>query len=167
MGRVSLTFAISQPAIVDDIVWGLFINPEEDHDSEPITKLNAMKLFKLHKVGSYLVIIKNSVRFNLAIEHVLVGISFRQTTAVITQHRSLYKNPKLAGLNDHMVGQLFRVLIVVTLQSMSANQKQLQVFSLVADTSSHMGASLLDQRIRIYAEGVFDNLHMALAPFFE
>jgi len=48
--RDSLTFVISQPAILDDIVGNLFFNPkedEEDDDSEPITKANAMKLFKL------------------------------------------------------------------------------------------------------------------------
>jgi len=41
--RDSLTFAISQPAIVDDIVGNLFFNPkedEEDDDSKPITKAN-------------------------------------------------------------------------------------------------------------------------------
>jgi hypothetical protein len=114
----SLTFAISQPTIVDDIVGNQFFNPkedEEDNDSEPITKANAMKLFKLQEDGSYLVIIKNSLRFNLAIEHVFVGLSFRQTADVITQHQNLCKNSKLAGLNDHMVGQFVRVLLAVAL----------------------------------------------------
>jgi hypothetical protein len=85
--RDNLTFVISQPAIVDDIVGNLFFNPkedEEDDDSELITKANAMKLFKLQEDGSYLVITKNSLCFNFAIEHVSVGLSFRQTTAVIT-----------------------------------------------------------------------------------
>jgi hypothetical protein len=48
--RDSLTFAISQPAIVDGIVGNQFFNPkedEEDDDSESITKANAMKLVKL------------------------------------------------------------------------------------------------------------------------
>jgi len=73
--RDSLMFAISQPAIVDDIVGNLFFNPkedEEDDDSKPITKANAMKLFKLQEDRSYLVIIKNLLHFNLAIEHVFV-----------------------------------------------------------------------------------------------
>jgi len=85
--RDSLMFTISQLAIVDDIVGNLFFNPkedEEDDDSELITKANAMKLFKLQEDRSYLVIIKNLLCFNLAIEHVFVGLSFRQTAAVIT-----------------------------------------------------------------------------------
>jgi hypothetical protein len=108
-----------------------------------------MKLFKLQEDGSYLVIIKNSLHFNLAIEHMSVGLSFRQTTAVIIQHQNLRKNSKLAGLNDHMVGQFVRLLLVVALQSMSTimNQKHVWAFSPAADASSHMGVSLLDQRI--------------------
>jgi len=150
--RDSLTFAISQPTIVDDIVGNLFFNPKEDEendDSEPITKANAMKLFKLQEDELYLVIIKNSLRFNLAIEHVSVGLLFRQTAVVITQHRNLCKNSKLAGLNDHMVGQFVRMLLTVALQSMSTimNQKHVWSFSLAADASSHMGVSLLNQRI--------------------
>jgi hypothetical protein len=96
----------------------LFFNPkedEEDDDSESITKTNAMKLFKLQEDESYLVIIKNSLRFNLAIEHMSVGLSFRQTIAVITQHWNLCKNSKLASLNDHMVGQFVRVFLAIAL----------------------------------------------------
>jgi hypothetical protein len=118
----SLLFVISQPAIVDKVVGDMFFHPtedEEDDDSEPISKANAMKLFKLQENGSYLVMIKTSLRFNLAIEHVSVGLSFRQTAAVITQHRNLSKNPKLPGLNDHIVGQLVRVLLDVALQVMA------------------------------------------------
>jgi hypothetical protein len=116
-----------------------------------------------------LIIIKNSLRFNLAIEHVSVGLSFRQIATVITQHRNLCKNSKLVGLNDHMVGKFVRVLFAVALQSMSTimNQKHVWTFSLAADASAHMGVSLLDQRIRICIEGVLYNLHMVLVPFFE
>jgi hypothetical protein len=47
------------------------------------------------------------------------------------------------------------------------NQKHVWAFSLAANASSHMGVSLLDQRIRICVEGVLYNLHMVLVPFFE
>ena len=109
--RDLLRFTISQPAIVDVIIGDLFFLPEQYEvggESEAIIKTNAMKLFKLQEDGSYVITIKNPLRFNLAIEHVSVGLSFRQTAAVITQHRNACKNPKLAGLNDHMVGQFVR-----------------------------------------------------------
>jgi hypothetical protein len=103
----NLQFVILRPTIVDDVVGDLFFHPEEDEEddaSEPITKANAMKLFKLQEDGSYLVTIKNSLRFNLAIQHVSIGLSFRHTSKVIKQHHSVTKNAKLSGLNDHMVG---------------------------------------------------------------
>jgi hypothetical protein len=82
----SLEFTIFQPAIVDSLIGDLFFNPsqdEEDDDSTPVTKANAMKLFKLQEDGSYRVTIKNPLRFQLAIDHISVGLSFRQTAAVL------------------------------------------------------------------------------------
>jgi hypothetical protein len=58
----SLQFVILRPTIVDDVVGDLFFHPEEDEEddaSKPITKANAMKLFKPQEDGSYLVTIKN------------------------------------------------------------------------------------------------------------
>ncbi|KAH9251012.1 hypothetical protein BASA81_011188 [Batrachochytrium salamandrivorans] len=49
---------------------------KEGEDTEPITKANAMKLFQLQEDGSYVVVIKNSLRFDLAIQHVSAGLSF-------------------------------------------------------------------------------------------
>ncbi len=105
----SLQFVISKPTIVDDVVGDLFFHPEEDEEeeddaSELIMKANAMKLFKPQEDKSYLVTIKNFLRFDLAVRHVSVGLSFRQTSKVIEQHHSATKNAKLSGLNDHMVG---------------------------------------------------------------
>ena len=111
----SLQFVISRPTIVDDVVGDLFFHPEaneEDDAFEPITKANAVKLFKPQEDGSYLVTIKNSLRFDLAIRHVYVGLLFWQTSKVIEQHRSA---TKLSGLNDHMVGQCVCILLAVSM----------------------------------------------------
>ncbi len=114
----SLQFVILRPTIVDDVVGDLFFHPEEDEEddaSKPITKANAMKLFKPQEDGSYLVTIKNLLWFDLAIRHIYVGLSFWQTSKVIKQHRLATKNAKLNGLNDHMVGQFVRILLAVSL----------------------------------------------------
>ncbi|KAH6601601.1 hypothetical protein BASA50_001459 [Batrachochytrium salamandrivorans] len=167
----SLEFVISRPAIVDRVVMNLFFHPEEDkesEDTEPITKANAMKLFQLQEDGSYVVVIKNSLRFDLVIQHVSVGLSFRQTATVMTQYRNACKIPKLAGINDHMVGQFVRILLAVSLQVMSnvINHPFAWAFSLAADCSTHMGVPFLDQRIRVCVHGVLYNLHLVLVPFF-
>jgi hypothetical protein len=48
-------------------------------------------------------------------EHVSIGLFFHQIGVVITQHRNMCKNSKLVGLNNHMVGQFVRVLLIITL----------------------------------------------------
>jgi hypothetical protein len=115
------------------------------------------------------VTIKNFLRFDLIIRHVSVGLSFRQTSKVIEQHRLVTKNAKLNGLNDHMVGQFVRVLLAISMQIISdvLTDLAIWVFSLAADVSTHLGVPLLDQRIRVCMKGVLYNLHLILVPFFE
>jgi hypothetical protein len=128
-----------------------------------------MKLFKLQEDRSYLVTIKNSLQFDLAIWHVSVRLSFRHTSKVIEQHRSATENAKLNSLNDHMVGQFVRVLLAVSLQIISDVLKDPAVwaFSLAANSSTHLGVLLLDQWIRVCVKGMLYNLHLVLVPFFE
>ncbi|CAM6061016.1 unnamed protein product [Sphagnum tenellum] len=167
-----MQFVILRPTIVDDVVGDLFFHPEEDEEDdafEPITKANTMKLFKPQEDGSYMVMIKNSLRFDLAIQHVYVGLSFRQTSKVIEQHRLATKNAKLSGLNNHMVSQFVRVLLVVSLQIISdvIMDPTVWAFSLAVDASTHLGVPLFDQRIHVCVKGMFYNLHIILVPFFK
>ena len=76
----SVEFVISQPAIVDSLIGDLFFQPEEndsDEESVPTTKANALKLFKLQDDGTYRILIKNALRFWLAIDHTSSGLSFK------------------------------------------------------------------------------------------
>jgi hypothetical protein len=116
-----LKFTICGP-IVEVLIGELIFHPEEDEedeDSTPITKANAMKLLVMQDDGSYVVTIKNPLRFNRALDHRAVGLSFRQTSRVIDQHRHQTKNARLAGLNDHIVGQFVRILVAAKLNTMS------------------------------------------------
>jgi hypothetical protein len=169
----------------------LFFKPEldeADEETEPISKAKALKLFRPifdrdeddmedgaandeadRFVRRYAVTITNPLRFWLSIDHVKVGLSFRQAAAVITQHRNRMKNVKLMGISDHMVGQYVRVLLAVALQLVSnvLCNTSVWAFSLAGDASTHQGAPLLDQRIRVCFNGVLMKLHLALVPFFQ
>jgi hypothetical protein len=136
-----ITFDISNVAIVDELIGNLSFEPElyeDDEETEPISKANALKLFRPifdrdeddmedgaandeadRFVRRYAVTITNPLRFWLSIDHVKVGLSFRSAAAVITQHHNRTKNVKLMGISDHMVGQYVRVLLAVTLQLVS------------------------------------------------
>jgi hypothetical protein len=136
-----ITFDIPNVAIVDELIGNVFFKPEldeDDEETEPISKANALKLFRpiFHRdeddmedgaandeadrfVRRYAVMNTNRQRFWLSKDHVKVGLSFRQAAAVFTQHRNRTKNVKLMGISDHMVEQYVRVLLAVALQSVS------------------------------------------------
>jgi hypothetical protein len=69
--------------------------------------------------------------------------------AVIEQHCVRTKNPKLMGLNDHMVSQFICVLVVADLQMISEIMSQPRVFafSIAGDGSTHYKSSYFDIRI--------------------
>jgi hypothetical protein len=120
-------------------------------------------------VRRYAVTITNPLRFWLSLDHVKVGLSFRQVAAVIMQHRNHTKNVKLMGICDHMVGQYVRVLLAVALQLVSNVLCNTSVWdiSLAGDASPHQETPLLDQRIRVCINGVLMNLHLVLVPSFQ
>jgi hypothetical protein len=98
--------------IVKVIIDDMFFKPEldeEDEELEPITKTNAMKLFKQQPNGSYVAKVTNPALYDLVLKHRSVGLSFRQMSAVIAHHKDAFGNARLAGLNHHEVGKMVRV----------------------------------------------------------
>jgi hypothetical protein len=81
--------------IVEVIIGNMFFKPkldEEDEELEPITKTNAMKLFKQQPDGLYVAKVTNLAMYDLVLKHTLVGLSFRQTSAVIAHHKDAFGN---------------------------------------------------------------------------
>ncbi len=42
-------------------------------------------------------------RFELTLDHTSIGLSFRQMSVVINQHKKAFENAKLVGFNNHIV----------------------------------------------------------------
>jgi hypothetical protein len=167
----AMRFPISA-RIVEDLIGDLFFDPQDgadDDDDALITRENALKLFALQDDGSYMATIKNPARYRLAMQHTLVGLSFRQTAAVIGHHKDEFGSAKLVGLNDHIVGQMVRVLVSANLQVLSMVMCSTVCFgfSLAGDGSSHLGQSFFDIRVRICVSGVLYNFHLVVIPFFD
>ncbi|KAH8963535.1 hypothetical protein BDL97_04G017200 [Sphagnum fallax] len=118
-------------------------------------KTNALKLF---------VVIPNPMRFKLAMDHVSIGMSFRQAAAAIQGARDHTKTATLSDMNDLIVGQYVRVLVSGNLQDISDLMGDLSVwaFSLAFDSSTHFEQSFFDLRIRICFKGRLCNLHLFL-----
>jgi hypothetical protein len=158
--------------IVNELVGDLYFHPDNDvadGDNQPILKANAMRLFQLDESDvMYFVIVKNPLRFWLVIDHTSSSLSFQQTVTVIEQHCVRTKNPKLMGLNYHMVSQFVHVFITVNLQMIFEIMSQPCVFafSIVSDNSIHYESSYFDICIRMGINGVFHNMHIVIIPFY-
>jgi hypothetical protein len=119
----TLTFTV-KASIVESIIGDLFFRDHEvmndfgsDSDDDVVgaeakkaaqmikQKRNAMKLFeKNEEEPHYTATIKNIVRFELAIDHVSIGMSFRQVAGAIQHAKDRMKMSKLSGINDLIVG---------------------------------------------------------------
>ncbi len=166
-----LTIPISK-GIVEVIIGDMFFKPELDEDDEEmemITKTNALKLFHQQDDGSYVAKVNNAILYNLTLQHTSVGLSFRQTSAVIGQHKDVFGNGKLVGLNDHEVGKMVHVNVDANLQVLSdvLNHHDVWVFLLAGDESTHPGMSFFDVRIRVYVGGRLFNIHLVVVPFYD
>jgi hypothetical protein len=133
-------------------------------------KKNAMKLFcNKDDALVYTVTIKDCLRFDLAMDYVGIGLSFRQMAAAIQKAKDRTKTAKLVGLNDCIVGQYTRVLVVVTLQQIAfiLDDESVWAMSLAGDGSTHRDQSFFDLRLRVCYHGDLVNLHLVALPMFQ
>ena len=189
----SLVFSV-QPPIIDIIVGDMFFRnnellddaEEEDEDdveavgaatavANKIAKkakerTNAMKLFVKDETSEmYVVHIKNVTRYELALDHVGSGMSFRQTAKAIEHAKRCTSSAKLAGINDLMVGQFVRSIVAFNLQRISGlmGDHSVWAFSFAGDGSTHRGQSFFDMRLRFCHRGVLANIHLVAIPMFD
>jgi len=189
-----LTFMINA-SIVNTIIGDMFFRDNEvvvdsdDVDDDDVVgtvarkaakklkeKANAMKLFILNEVDedednlhSYTITIKNIMRFNLAMDHVKSGMSFRQTMSAIQHAKECTRTAKLAGITDLMVGEYVRVLVGSTLQQIidGFDYESVWAMSLMGDNSTHHGHSFFDLHVHICFCGRVFNLHLVVIPMFD
>ncbi len=186
-----LVFDISA-RIVDTIIGDLFFrndevlaNADRDNDSDNNVasaiakkaakkakeKTNAVKLFIKNENDPswYQVVIPNAMRFELAMDNVSIGMSFRQAAAAIKHAKDHTKTATLSDMNDLIVGQYVRVLVGDNLQDISDLMGDLSVsaFSLGFDSSTHFENSFFDLHVRICFKGRLCNLHLVGLPLFD
>ena len=114
----------------------------------PMRGVARMKLFcKKEDASVYAVTMKSVLRFDLAVDYVGIGLSFRETAPAMFESQN--RSAKLAGLNDCIVGQYTRVLLAIALQQMAAilDDESVWAMSLAGDGSTHRGQSVLGLRL--------------------
>jgi hypothetical protein len=107
--------------------------------------------------------------FELAMDHVSIGMSLRQAAAAIQHARDHTKTATLSGMNDLIVGQYVRVLVGSNLQDISDLMGNLFVwaFSLAFNSSTHFEQSFFDLHVRICFKGRFCKLHLVGLSLFD
>jgi hypothetical protein len=133
-------------------------------------KKNAMKLLcKKDDALVYIVTIKDCLRFDLAMDYVGIGLSFRQTATAIQKAKDRTKTAKLISLNDYIVGQYTHVLVIVALQQIALilDNESVWAMSLAGDGSMHRAQSFFDLRLRVCYRSDLVNLHLVALPMFE
>jgi hypothetical protein len=189
-----LTFMINA-SIVNTIIGDMFFRDDkvvvdsDDADDDDVVgtaarkaakklkeKTNAMKLFILNEVDEdeddlhlYTITIKNIMRFNLVMDHIGSGMSFRQTASAIQHAKECTKTAKLAGITNLMVGQYIRILVGSTLQQIAdyLDDESVWAMSLAGNGSTHRGQSFFDLCVRICFRGWLLNLHLVVIPMFD
>ncbi len=133
-------------------------------------KVNTMKLFvKQSNKSTYKVIIKNITCFELAMDHVSISMSFRQTIVATQQAKDCTKTTKLARSNDLIIDQFVRVVVTIALHNIFdiINNESVWAISLVGDSNTHHGKSFIDLRMCAYYCSDLINLHLVVIPMFE
>jgi len=182
-----LTFSVKS-TIVDVIIREMFFRTDpviDDHDEDgddegaaakkaskiAKIKVNTMKLFVRSDddPDRYTITIKNIMRFELAMDLVGIGMSFRQVASAIQFAKIRTNTAKLTGANDLIVGQYVCVLVATSLQHIAdvLAHKSVWAMSLAGDASTHRGQSFFDLRIRVCFGRKLYNLHLVAIPMFD
>ena len=117
----------------------------------------------------YVVVIPHATRFELAMDMVPIGMSFRQTASAMQLVRECTKQALFSGVNDLLVSQYDRVLVGGNLQDISdlMEQQSVRAMSLAFNSSTHFEQSYLDLRVRLCVEGFLCILHVFCLPRYE
>ena len=158
----TMEFKVSPP-IVEIIIGDMFFwddemldNAEDDDEDDLVAsdaakavakkiakksseKAHEMKLFvKDLETEKYVITIKNVMRYELALDLLRSGMSFRQAAMAIKHAERLTQTPKLAGIRSFMVGQFIRALVASNLQ---------QIVDFMPRPSGHFRSRVIAARI--------------------
>jgi hypothetical protein len=106
------------------------------------------------------------MRFKFAIHHVSCGMSFQQVETTIEQTQNICKFAKFGGLNDTVVRQYVRILVIHILQVINniMASDDVWAFALSFDGSQHRVTMFFDVRIHVDVNDMLYNLHLIAMP---
>ena len=162
--------------IVDVIIRNMLLHPDDSNDE--VTKERALAIFEDvigpdederesdMQTDGYRVIVKNPAQFQLVVDYVSVGASFRMTSRIVQMTRDRTGLASIGSVSEGKVTSYIRIACALNLQKISEVIASTWTFSLAMDMSTHMATSYLDIRIRLLTGGTIHNYHLIAIPMF-
>ena len=157
--------------IVNTVIGELLFRPD---DMDGRTRERAMKMF--HKVkededgdegqDSYEILVSNLRRFEICVDYLKLGGSFRMIAATMDVTREHTGISLYGGCDENEVAKNARIVCAHSLQILSEIIGQVWCFSLAIDGATHQGMSYLDVRVRFHWKGEMLNYHLIALPLF-
>lgn len=171
-GGQGLAIRIAAP-IVEDVICSLLFRTgcdEDEEESSIVSRKAAPDIFSPDEEdeGFYTVNISNETHYNLGLDNISAGISFRQIEEIIEQYRVRLGNGKLKGIYRQLVRYYVRVCMGANLQNIGTllTSKRKWAFSVPGDGSTCHGFSFFDIRVRLAVAGRLKNVYLLVVPFF-
>jgi hypothetical protein len=136
-------------------------------------KTLALKLFIKDvanvKEDEYVITIKGTMRYELAMDHVSTRMSFHQVAAAMQHTKERCSLSKLGGINNTIVGQYVRTGVTFALQRIVdlCVDELIWALSLAGNGSTHRGQHFFDLRLCVCYRSVLLNLHLVAIPQFD
>ena len=113
--------------------------------------------------------IVNPVQFNLTVEYLAVGVTFRQVGRIIRATREQPGLASIGSINKATVRQYTCFVCALILQKIldMLITPSVWAFSISLDMSTHQGVLYLDIRIYLCWQGDFLKLHLVSIPVFD
>ena len=154
---------------MNTVIGELLFRPD---DMDGRTRERAMKMF--HKVkededegqDSYEILVSNLRRFEICVDYMKLGASFRMIAAIMAVTRDHTGISLYSGCDENEVSKSARIVCAHSLQILSESIGQVWWFPLAIDGATHQGMSYLDVRVRFHWKGEMLDYHLMALPLF-
>jgi hypothetical protein len=155
--------------IVTNVIGEMLFDPNESDEKIE----NVLSFFERCDDGHHTessverkVTIKKVSAFRLVVEYVGAGLTFRQACHVLQATAAEAKISKLRGIREQDVSRIIRTVVGVNLQKISdlLRSEECWAYSIAFDGATIQGRSLIDVRVRFFANENIEKIHLIAIP---
>ncbi len=161
--------------IVDVIIGEMMFHPE---DMDRIIRARLLESFVLTldssedvadagDVNRYAITVTNTKQFQLVVQYLVAGLSFRQVTQVIMEMKEVFDIGSIGSCSKGIVSCYARFICAMNLQCIAELLRQCWAFSVALNMATHMATSYCNVRIRICHKSTMHDFHLLSIPVHE